>query len=174
MSTPVTPPANGPQPEPAAAPQYAVPQYVAPQYAAPQYAAPQHTAPQQGGHYYVHAGAQPQYAAQQVWPQATGEKTNVLGVVALSLMGVHAIFVIFSTVFARAAMRSGNYEFVMYGLPTIQTIILLAAIGFAVAGVLQATARRARWTAIGALVAGCLGAVTLLGGVVVSNGFYYL
>jgi hypothetical protein len=66
----------------------------------------------------------------------------------------------------REAALSGSYTFISVGLPLTQGVLVLAAIGLAIGGVLQRSAPRMRWTAVGALVSGALSLVSMTGSMV--------
>ncbi len=126
-----------------------------------QYAPPTQGVPPQGSQAY----AQQQWAPQPARPAATG-RLNVLGVVALAILALFALLSFVLPLLYREAALSGSYTFISVGLPLTQGVLVLAAIGLAIGGVLQRSAPRMRWTAVGALVSGALSLVSMTGSMV--------
>lgn len=101
----------------------------------------------------------PQFQQPQYWQPVDSGRTNrlnVLGIVALSLLVIEGVL---QPVLTYAFILGGNGA----GAANTSTIIsimfiffTLVATGLALGGVLQRSAPRLRWTAIGALVAGSL------------------
>ena len=133
-----------------------VPQVPGHQVAPNQQVAPQQAAPQaqpyaaQPVHY-----AQPQYAppqAQYAPVSAPEGRFNIPGIIALALVALSTLVSVFSPIFYRAAISSGQSLAPLTGVvQTLQALLLLAALGLAVFGVFLRAAERWRWAAIGAL-----------------------
>ncbi|GAB2549582.1 hypothetical protein [Leucobacter ruminantium] len=154
-----------------------------------QYAQPRYAPPQQQ---YAQAHAQQQYAAdlgasatqhhyqqapyqQAPHPQApigaptaspTGERLNLLGVIALALLVLLALLSFIQPLFYRQAAMVGDFSTLSMVLAIIHAGVTFAALGLAIGGVLQRTARRLRWTAVGSLVAGGLALLSMIGNLV--------
>lgn len=146
-----------PERQPAPAPhavQYSPPQ--PPVYANPQYPAyPQH--PSHG------QPLGPQMRSAPGPERAAGARVNVLGIVALSLLALIVVFDFFTPFAQRSALAAGGPPAIRYIAPLLGLGLILTATGLALGGVLQRSAMRMRWTAIGALVAGVLGAAGSVG-----------
>lgn len=141
-------------------PQYAPPQ-LAPQQAAPQ---PQPYAAQPVQY------AQPQYAPAQApysaapSPVAASEgRVNIPGVIALALVALSTLVSVFSPIFYRAVISSGQSLAPLTGVvQTLQALLLLAALGLAIFGVFLRAAERWRWAAIGALTSAGISLVAMV------------
>lgn len=161
MSTPGIP--QQPQSPSQAQPGYAPPQgHTAPQYQVPPAYAPQ---PQQPAW---------QPAPQPQAPRAAGGRVNILGVIALVILLLQALGTLFAPAFQFFLAIQIGLDFSLVSLiqTGINVFVLLIAGALALAGVLQKSAPRLRWTAIGSLVAVCLSLVAmvtgLLGGLIVN------
>ena len=116
-----------------------------------QWAAPAWGAPSGGGR---------QWAAPAWGAPSGGGRANVLGIVALALLALNVLVgAMMPLAFRQVAMTSGDYGAVSLIFGVISGVLLVAALGLAIAGVLQKQATRFRWTAIGALVAAAFGIV---------------
>ena len=156
------------------------------QYTHPPLVAPD-LAPRFPSQLYAQPGLRPAPAPQAVWhpsiqqpqpshmphltrdmhPQAAlgriaRDHVNVLGIIALSLLAMIAL-TSFVTPFAqRSALSAGVSPVMLAVFPLVTLALTLVAVGLSLGGVLQHSANRLRWTAIGALVAGVLEAVTIV------------
>ena len=103
-------------------------------------------------------------------PAIPGARVNVLGIVALALLALQTTFGAFTPLLYSLATE--NFAVLTTGITVVNTLILLAALGLAIGGVLRRNATRFRWTAIGSLVAAALGLVgmflSLIGGWIAS------
>lgn len=158
-------------------PQQPEPQQYAPQ-GQPQYAQQQPApAPQQAPQQQQPAPApQQQYAQQQyasqpqaqqaAYPAARGGEAgrlNLLGVIALGLQVLLALSNAFLPLLYRQVAMSGDFSVISVVMPVTQGVMQLIIVGLAVAGLLQRSAPRLRWTAIGALVSGGLSLLSMAG-----------
>lgn len=156
---------NGPQSyaqsPPASSPtQYGVPPQAA--YGAASPAVPPTYAPPP----HVPAGPYSQHPGIGAAHLSRGSRTNILGISALALLLVQVLLGGITPFLYRAA--TDNFMAITTGITVVNILILLAALGLAIGGVIQRNADRFRWTAIGSLVAGGIGVVgmivNLLGG----------
>lgn len=145
--------------------QASVPGYL--QQGQPQAQAP-YPGSQQGD--YQQQYAQQQYAQQQAHSSQAAQRQrpqgrlNVLGVIALAIQLLHAIFSAFTPMLVvRVSMDLDiNSSGISLMLGGINLFWMLLSGGLALAGVLQKNAPRLRWTAIGALVVSALGIVSIV------------
>lgn len=107
---------------------------------------------------------QPQYAPYAAPGLASAHdptvRTNVLGLVALALLALDTLFAAFTPFLYRTA--TDNFAAVSASITVVHLLLLLAALGLAIAGVIQRGADRFRWAAVGSLVAGGFGLVGML------------
>lgn len=124
------------------------PEQPAPQQPAPQYAPYVAPAP-------AHAPA-----LSAAFPPASASRPNVLGILALALLVLEMLFGSFTPFLYHAA--TGNFAAVSAAITIVHALLLLAALGLAIAGVLQRGRDRFRWAAIGSLVASGLALVGIV------------
>ncbi|UOQ60437.1 hypothetical protein MUN76_00150 [Leucobacter rhizosphaerae] len=84
----------------------------------------------------------------------------MLGLVALALLALDTLFAAFTPFLYRTA--TDNFAAVSASITVVHLLLLLAALGLAIAGVIQRGADRFRWAAVGSLVAGGFGLVGML------------
>lgn len=156
------------QAAPAVQQQHAQQQYAQQQYAQQQYAADHgatatqhqyHQAPYQQAQYQQAPTGAPTAAA-------AGERLNLLGVIALALLVLLALLSFLQPLFYRQAAMAGDFSTLSMVLAIIHAGVTFVALGLAIGGVLQRTARRLRWTAVGSLVAGGLALLSMIGNLV--------
>ncbi|MFV0435354.1 MAG: hypothetical protein ACK5LO_15450 [Leucobacter sp.] len=121
---------------------------------------------------------QPQFAPQPQYQQPTGqpisapgyapygsatpqpapqrERVNVLGIVALAVLTVLMLLSFITPLLYRQAAWGGQLTIITTVLPIAQVAVMLIALGLAIGGVLQRSATRFRWAAVGALVSAAL------------------
>ncbi|MBO1900806.1 hypothetical protein J4H92_02450 [Leucobacter weissii] len=143
-----------PSPEPAQTPPHGDPP---PRYAAPAYD------PAPGA---IASPAQaPLPAPASAAPTLTARGgVNGLGIAALSLLALLSFLSLLAPLLYRQAAIIGDYSLVAGSLTGLQFLVVLVAIGLAIGGVLQRSAPRLRWTAIGSLVSGALSLASMLFG----------
>jgi len=130
-----------------APPQYAQPQQVPPQYLPPQPA------------------SQPVYQAQ----SAPRERINAFGVIALILVVIPAFLSAVLPFAMQAVFRYGDsssWSAISLLFAVTNTILSIAGIVLGICGVQPRQPHRWRWAAIGAIVAGSIGILSIIGSLV--------
>ncbi len=102
----------------------------------------------------------PPFAQRTAPQQSPGGRVNVLGIIALSLLALTVLSGFVTPLFQHAALLAGRSATVLFLMPLAHLGVTLVAVGLAIGGVVQRSASRMRWTAVGALVAGVLGTVS--------------
>lgn len=86
-------------------------------------------------------------------PPANTGRINVLGVIALAILVLEALLSACMPIVYQATFRSGpSIGTISAVFSVVNILLILAALGLAIGGVLQRGAQRLRWAAIGALV----------------------